>query len=82
MMHFCSLCRQSSCCTHISALLHALVALQPTKFPLQLINDNDSSSEEEALPITSLACQWKPPKKRKESTMQISDVNFEKHVYG
>jgi hypothetical protein len=52
------------------------------EFPLQQINDNDSSSEEEALPVTSLACQWKPPKKRKESTMQISDVNFEKHVYG
>ena len=41
-----------------------------------------TGSEEESLPVTSLACQWKPPKKRKKSTIPISDVNFEKHVYG
>ncbi len=73
--------RQSSSCTHISALLHALVALHPTEFPSQQTGVN-SNSEEEAVPVTSLACQWKPPKKRKESNMQISEVNFEKHVYG
>ena len=38
--------------------------------------DND-----EALPITSYACQWKRPKKRKESTM-ICQATFEKHKYG
>ena len=25
---------------------------------------------------------WKPPRKRKESTMMLSDAKFEKHVYG
>ena len=31
--------------------------------------------------ITSLPCQWKPPKKRKESTMQMSEATFTKHAY-
>ena len=56
-------------------------ALHPMEFPTQQIS-NDSDDEEESVPVTSLACQWKCPKKRKESTMQISEVNFEKHVYG
>ena len=77
----CFTCRQSACCTQISAILHALVALHPMEFPTQQIS-NDSDDEEESVPVTSLACQWKCPKKRKESTMQISEVNFEKHVYG
>ena len=33
-------------------------------------------------PITSLPCQWKAPKKRKESTLPIAQVKFEKHTYG
>ena len=33
-------------------------------------------------PITSLPCQWKVPKKRKESTLPIAQVKFEKHAYG
>lgn len=35
-----------------------------------------------ALPITSYLCQWKAPMKRKESELKMSDVSFEKHVYG
>lgn len=38
--------------------------------------------EEEPLPITSFACQWKPPRKRKESNLQITEASFQKHVYG
>lgn len=34
------------------------------------------------LPITSYACQWKAPRKRKESDARIADLKFEKHVYG
>ncbi len=32
--------------------------------------------------ITSYACQWKAPRKRKESDARISDLTFEKHIYG
>ena len=34
------------------------------------------------LPITSFACQWKAPRKRKESNKPVSDVVFQKDVYG
>ena len=33
------------------------------------------------MPVTSLPCLWKPPKKRKESTMQMSEATFTKHTY-
>ena len=42
----------------------------------------DGSDEESSLPITSYLCQWKAPKKRKESVLKMSDASFEKHVYG
>ena len=34
------------------------------------------------LPVTSYACKWNVPKKRKVSTLRMSEVTFEKHVYG
>jgi hypothetical protein len=40
------------------------------------------AAEDEAVPVTSRPCQWKPPRKRKESTMPIAEASFEKHVYG
>ena len=72
--------RKSSSCTHVSALVHALMAMSPTQFP-----QPSASAEEEAedpLPVTSYLCQWKQPKKRKESTLKVSEANIEKHVYG
>ena len=33
------------------------------------------------LSVTSLPCQWRVPKKRKESTLPISEAIFEKHDY-
>ena len=33
-------------------------------------------------PVTSLPCQWKPPKQRKESTLPIAQARFEKHTFG
>ena len=36
----------------------------------------------EILPVTSYPWQWKPPRKRKESNIKISEAKFEKHVYG
>ena len=43
---------------------------------------SEVEEEEASLPITSYACQWKAPRRRKESDARISDVTFEKHVYG
>lgn len=43
---------------------------------------NSDDDDEEDLPVTSFANQWKPPRKRKESTLKFADANFEKHVYG
>lgn len=53
--------------------------LQPTELesPEVLV-----SCDEEAVPVTSLPCQWKPPRKRKESNMAMSEVSFIKHDYG
>ena len=68
----------------MSGLLHALVAMSPS-FPSHSVMDPSTSTsepEEEALPITSYACQWKPPRKRKESTLRMSEATFHKPVYG
>jgi len=40
------------------------------------------SSLEDDIPVTSLPCQWKPPKQRKESTLPMAQAQFEKHTYG
>ena len=74
----CSTYGQSASCTHISALLHALSAVNPRVPTIPHISD---SAVEDEIPCTSLPCQWKPPRKRKESTLRISDATFEKHDY-
>ena len=63
---------------HVSALLHALVALTPDVH----CSESDESSDEEATPCTSLPCQWKPPRKRKATAQLVSTANFQKHEYG
>ena len=66
---------------HVSALLHTLVALKPGK-PDILCSDNEEESDDESPPVTSLLCQWKPPRKRKVAAMQVSVAEFEKYEYG
>ena len=56
-------------------LLHALSLPAIENVP-------ESTSHEEALPVTSFSCQWNVPRKRKESAAKISDLKFPKHVYG
>ena len=81
-VYLCMFCRKSASCTCVSGLLHALVAMSPS-FPSHSVMDPSTSEpEEEALPITSYVCQWKPPRKRKESTLQMSEATFHKPVYG
>ena len=72
--------RKSASCTHVSALLHALSALHaPSAFEPSM--QNVDSDDEESLPCTSQPGRWKPPKKRKESTLPLSDAAFVKHDY-
>ena len=48
---------KSATCTHVSGLLHALVALSPSKsVPPPVADRNDYDSEDE-LPVTSYRCQ-------------------------
>lgn len=65
----------------MSGLLHALVGMCANHFGPPS-HPSVYELEEEALPVTSYACQWKPPRKRKLSTLPISEAKFEKHVYG
>ena len=67
-------------CTHILALFNALVLLTAPQFSLDPANSGQCI-EEEALPFTSLPCLWIPPRKSKESTMQMSEATFTKHTY-
>ena len=50
-------CRLSACCVHVSALLHALVALKPSNGFL-LSDEND----EESVPVTSQPCERRQPR--------------------
>jgi len=53
------------------------------RFQLHPLNESlHFPSLEDDTPVTSLPCQWKPPKKRKESTLPIEQAQFEKHTYG
>ena len=61
--------------------MHALVSVSQEPFAATM-GASELEDEEAPLPITSYACQWKPPRKRKESDARISDLTFEKHVYG
>ena len=78
------MCRMSASCTHISALLHALAALCSTSFQLQPNLPSTSYTETEQTPssVTSLPCQWKALKAKKDSTLQIASTSFEQHDYG
>ena len=83
---YCKNClyRESASCTHVSGLFHALVAVSPSEKLLPTIASPvaNTTSQEETLPVTSFACSWKAPCKRKESNAKISEICFKKHVYG
>ena len=67
----------------MSAALHALSGLKPTSFSLRPNLPPASNANDDAIdtPCTSLPCQWKPPKKRKDSTLCLSEASFVKHDY-
>lgn len=71
--------RLSASCVHVSALLHALVAIKPCN-----VHGDSSSgdSQDEATPCTSALCVWNVPKKRKVSALKMSEATFKKYEFG
>ena len=65
----------------MSAVLHALASIHPSSFNLKLNVHLAGDTDVVQVPVTSLPCQWKPPRKRKQSTMPISEAVFQKHDY-
>ena len=65
-------------------MLHALVSIciADFQFASSSRTHEDTVDEEPTLPVTSYLCQWKAPRKRKESALKMSESTFEKHVYG
>ncbi len=63
------LCSKSASCTHVSALLHAFVAITTSGKPCSLDLELQADEDKDAQPVTSYLCQWKVPKIRKESNM-------------
>ena len=69
--------RQSASCTHVSALLHSLVAMTPKncqvhpELPTSALVDGDI---ERFTPLTSVLSSWNVPRSRKESNLQMSCI--------
>ena len=82
-LHFCSIFsnRESASCTHVSAVLHALASVNPTSFNLKPNIHSAGVTDGDEVPVTSLPCLWKAPRKRKQSTIPMSEAVFQKHDY-
>lgn len=74
--------RKCASCTHVSGLLHALEAMTKRLLWSKASTSTEERGDDEVLPVTSYACQWNVPKKRKESSLPFSEAKFAKHVYG
>ena len=62
--------RKSASCTHVSALLHGLLSISPRNCNSR----SEDTEEDDTLPCTSYLCQWKPPRKRKESCVSEAHI--------
>ncbi len=73
--------RVSSSCTHVSAILHALVSLNPSSLTsTSPYNECDDPCQED-LPVTSKLCKWNVPKGRKDCSLTMMGLTFSKHDY-
>ena len=73
----------SASSTHVSGVLHALVAMTMKNFQVRRASSSTSPADEEdeVMPVMSHLCQWKVPSKSKESNLLMSVPDFEKHDY-
>ena len=65
----------------MSAVLHALASVNPTSFNLKPNIHSAGVTDGDEVPVTSLPCLWKAPRKRKQSTIPMSEAVFQKHDY-
>ena len=67
----------------VSAVLHAvpLASVNPTSFNLKPNIHSAGVTDGDEVPVTSLPCLWKAPRKRKQSTIPMSEAVFQKHDY-
>ena len=82
---FLTSCSLKLCPCYVSAVLHYLVGLKGHHFMTpsqQETSDSVNEDDQQPLPVTSFQCQWKQPRKRKESNLHISEVEFKKHQFG
>ena len=63
------------------ALTGSQFQLQPFVAPEDTPAHEDDDDDDD-VPVTSRLCQWKSPKRKKESSMSFAEATFEKHVYG
>lgn len=78
--------RKSASCTHVSAFLHPLCILSPAAFQVLSTHsatnmDEGDDDDDDSVPVTSLLCQWRAPKERKESALPIAETGFKKLDY-
>ena len=73
--------RKSASCTHVSAVLHALVAVTRNGQLQYTPNSTLPEMEDESMPVTSKLCEWNIPQKRKESNQSMSTAVFMQHDY-
>ena len=63
---------------HVSAVLHVLVAMTTNKHQIQPSLPSVPTGDEDEMILVTYLCQWKVPKKRKESNFTMSETVFEK----
>ena len=71
-----TVCKLYSCVSRspCSCQSHPYFSSSQTESPSSKFDDDET-------PVTSLPCQWKAPKKRKRSTLPMSEAIFQKHEY-
>ena len=67
--------RNSASCTHISQFCMHMWSIAAKNSNMSVLDSTCGNDE----PTTSYPCQWKVPKKRKESTTPIASAVFVKH---
>lgn len=74
--------RKSAGCTHVSAVLHALCALAPAAFQVQPNHSpaNIDEGGDDSVPVTSLLCQWKAPKKGRKVHLQYQKPDLKSMI--
>ena len=61
---------------HLASFMLWLLCMCPSK--MEFISA--ATTSEDPLPVTSYPCQWKQPRKRKDSSEKVSELAFHKRL--